>query len=53
MKNFKKELLSISTSISKLAVKIDALANTIDGQRMEKKPSESPSSSEAIVKEGN
>ncbi|MGD8701509.1 MAG: hypothetical protein PVH26_03670 [Desulfosarcina sp.] len=51
MKNFQKDLLSISNSISKLAVELETLANDIDGQSMEEKPVKISSSSEAIVKE--
>jgi hypothetical protein len=51
MKTFQKELLSISKSISKLAEKVETLANDINGQRMEEKPVKISSSSEAIVKE--
>ena len=51
MKNFQKELLSISKSISKVAAKLETLANDIDGQSMEEKPVMISSSSEAIVKE--
>ena len=51
MKNFQKELLSISTSISKLAVELETLANAINGQRMEKKSAKLSSSSEAMVEE--
>jgi hypothetical protein len=51
MKNFQKELLSISNSISILAVKLETLANDINGQSMEKKPVKMSSSSEAIAKE--
>ncbi|BBO69459.1 hypothetical protein DSCA_33890 [Desulfosarcina alkanivorans] len=51
MENFQKDLLSISKSISKLAVKVETLANDIIGQSMEKKPVKISSSSEAIVKE--
>jgi hypothetical protein len=51
MKNLQKELLSISNSISNLAVELETLANDIDGQSMEEKPVKISSSSEAIVKE--
>ena len=51
MKNFQKELLSISTSISKLAIELETLANDIDGQSIEKKPAESLASSKAMAGE--
>jgi hypothetical protein len=51
MKNFQKELLSISQSIAKLAVKVEALADHIHGQSNEKDPAVIPSTSEAIEKE--
>jgi hypothetical protein len=51
MKIFQKELLSRSNTISKLAVKLETLANDIDGQSMEEKPVKISSCSEAIVKE--
>jgi hypothetical protein len=51
MKNFQKELLSISKSISNVAAKLETLANDINGQSMEEKPVMISSSPEAIVKE--
>ena len=51
MKNFQKELLSISQSIAKLAVKVEALADHIHGQSKKKKPTAIPSPSEAMEKE--
>jgi hypothetical protein len=51
MKNFHKELLSISKSVSELAVKLETLAKNINGERLKENPAESPSSSKTIAKE--
>ena len=50
MKKFQKELLSISKSISRLAVKIETLAKRINGEQTKTNPAESSLPAETIVK---
>jgi len=49
MKNFQKELLSISKSISALAIQIEALAEYINGDYIEKNPTQSPMPAETTA----
>jgi hypothetical protein len=47
MINLKKELLSISKTISELAIQLETMANDINGKSMRNNPAQSSSSAKA------